>query len=63
MQNKKYKYKVSNIADDETIGYIELTPDEARIVQYATNEENWNIIKQGEYSGGVEIDVNNPIEI
>ena len=43
MQNKKYKYKVSNIADDETIGYIELTPDEARIVQYATNEENWNI--------------------
>lgn len=63
MQNKKYKYKVSNIADDETIGYIELTLDEARIVQYATNEENWNIIKQGEYSGGFEIDVNNPIEI
>lgn len=63
MQNKKYKYKVSNIADDETIGYIELAPDEARIVQYATNEENWNIIKQGEYSGGFEIDVNNPIEI
>lgn len=63
MQNKKYKYKVSNIADDETSGYIELIPDEARIVQYATNEENWNIIKQGEYSGGFEIDVNNPIEI
>lgn len=63
MQNKKYKYKVSNIADDETIGYIELTSDEARIVQYATNEENWNIIEQGEYSGGFEIDVNNPIEI
>lgn len=63
MQNKKYKYKVSKIADDETIGYIELTPDEARIVKYATNEENWNITEQGEYSGGFEIDVNNPIEI
>lgn len=28
-----------------------------------TYEENWNITKQGEYSGGFEIDVNNPIEI
>lgn len=63
MQNKKYKYKVSNTADDATVGYIQLTPEEAKIVEYAMNEENWDIDKQGEYSGLFEIDVNNPIEI
>lgn len=40
MQNKKYKYKVSNTADDATVGYIQLTSEEAKIVEYATNEEN-----------------------
>nr|DAE28976.1 MAG TPA: hypothetical protein [virus sp. ctmTa7] len=60
---RKYKYKVDLSADDATVGYIQLTSEEAKIVEYATNEENWDIVKQGEYSGLFEIDVNNPIEI
>lgn len=60
---RKYKYKVELSADDATVGYIQLTSEEAKIIEYATNEENWDIVKQGEYSGLFEIDVNNPIEI
>lgn len=60
---RKYKYKVELSADDATVGYIQLTSEEAKIVEYATNEENWDIVKQGEYNGLFEIDVNNPIEI
>lgn len=62
-KNSVKKYKVELSADDATVGYIQLTSEEAKIVEYATNEENWDIVKQGEYSGLFEIDVNNPIEI
>lgn len=62
-KNLVRKYKVELSADDATVGYIQLTSEEAKIVEYATNEENWDIVKQGEYSGLFEIDVNNPIEI
>lgn len=62
-KNLVRKYKVELSADDATVGYIQLTSEEAKIIEYATNEENWDIVKQGEYSGLFEIDVNNPIEI
>ena len=62
-KNLVRKYKVELSADDVTVGYIQLTSEEAKIVEYATNEENWDIVKQGEYSGLFEIDVNNPIEL
>ncbi len=62
-KNPIRKYKVELSADDATVGYIQLTSEEAKIVEYATNEENWDIVKQGEYSGLFEIDVNNPIGI
>ena len=61
--DQKYKYKVSNSADDELEGYVNLTKEEAKIVQYATNPENWEIIKNGKYGGVFDIYINNPIEI
>lgn len=60
---KKYKYKVELSADDGTVGYVELTSEQAELVAHVTNTNNWEIIKQGQYSGTFEIDLKNPLEI
>lgn len=60
---EKYKYKVELIADGETVGYVELTPEQAALVAYVTNTNNWEIIEQEEYSGRFDIDFKNPLKI
>lgn len=61
--NKKYKYLISKSAEGILTGYIKLTPDEAKVVAYALDEENWEIETNEHYHGDACIDICNPIEI
>lgn len=63
MEDKKYKYKVTLIADDLVSGYIELTKQEAELVARVTNPKNWEITEEGVYAPDFEIDLDNPVEI
>ena len=56
-------YRVEQAAEDDRQGIVLLTEQEARLVQYVTNPDNWIISTQGQFCGGFEIDVNTPIEI
>lgn len=47
----KNKYNVCNYAEGEIHGEIFLTPEEAAIVEYATNPDNW-INRGGDGYGG-----------
>jgi hypothetical protein len=60
---KKYRYMVSNLAEGTTCGYVDLTKAEAKIVAYATNQDNWKNVQYESWSGSFWIDIDNPIEI
>lgn len=61
---KRFNYQVSLSADDYLFGKVELTKDQAEIVKYATDSDNWKDVKgEHEYCGYFDIDVDNPIEI
>lgn len=60
---KKYRYQVCLSAEEECIGFVDLTKKEAEIVAYATSIGNWKNVFGGGYCGYFEIDVNNPMEI
>lgn len=62
-EEKKYKYFVSQSADDETCGYVKLTKREAEVVSYATYERNWEDVQSNPYSGSFYIDLEHPVEI
>lgn len=62
--NKKYKYLISKVSSDGILaGYVKLTPDEAKIVDYALNDKNMEIKTNEKYHGDANIDICNPIEI
>lgn len=60
---KKYRYRVSLIAEEELIGTVDLTKREAAIVAYATDPDNWKSTTGGGYCGYFGIDLDNPMEI
>lgn len=60
---KKYRYKVRLSAEGYRSGTVDLTEEEAKIVAYATNPENWKNDFYGEYYGEFEIDIKHPMEI
>ena len=62
-RKKKYRYKVRLSAEGSRTGTIDLTEEEAEIVAYATNPNNWKNNYGGEYYGEFEIDINHPMEI
>jgi hypothetical protein len=59
----KYRYKVGLYAEGTRTGTVDLTKEEAKIVAYATNPNNWKNDFWGEYYGHFEIDINHPMEI
>ena len=60
---KKYKYYVSQSAEEYSYGFVELTKREAEIVSYATNERNWEDKESNLYSGSFHINLEHPVEI
>ena len=60
---KKYRYEVSLSAEEEMVGTIDLTKEEAELVAWATDPANWNTRCGGGYCGYFCIDLNNPMEI
>lgn len=60
---KKYRYAVSLNAEGNSWGYIVLTKEQAIIVDYATNEKNWEDAHHEHHSGYFNIDIDNPMEI
>ena len=60
---KKYRYKVGLYADDCMEGYVSLTPEQAKIVSFVTDFNNWDISQEGHYCGNFEIESYNPIDI
>lgn len=51
----KNKYYVCHSADGERYGEIFLTPEEAAIVEYATNPNNWINVGGDGYGGSFSI--------
>lgn len=62
-KTKKYKYKIHKAAEGETVGYVELTPEEAAIVDKALDVRNWSMLKREPYSGDCWIDIDNPVDV
>ena len=60
---KKYRYKIGCSAEGCTCGTIDLTKEEAAIVAYAMDQDNWRITLDESYSGNCWIDVDHPQEI
>ena len=60
---KKYKYSVSLNAEGNSWGYVDLTEEQAKIVAYATNADNWQCLHSEHHSGYFNIDIDNPVEI
>ena len=44
-------------------GYISLTPEQAKLVSFVTDFNNWDISQDGYYCGNFEIEENSPINI
>ena len=61
--DKKYKYYVCQSAENSTIGFVELTQEQAEIVAYATDPGNWTDVKSYPYSGHFTIIADDPREI
>ena len=59
----KYRYEMHKAGEGETIWYVDLTPEEAAIVEKALDIRNWKVYKREPYSGDCWIDINNPMEI
>lgn len=61
--DRKYRYLVSLTADGCSRGFIELTKEQADIVDFATDTRNWEDAETEMYSGFFFIDTGNPIEL
>lgn len=59
--DEKFHYSVMFADELETTGIITLTKKEAAILNYYTNKNNWNNLKEEDYSGRFVIDIQNPI--
>ncbi len=60
---KKYRYRVGIHGEESMEGYISLTPEQADLVKYATDFENWDISEYGCYTGRFVICVDKPYNI
>lgn len=57
--NKKLWYKIGFYAENDLTGYVHLTPEQADIVKYALNPDNWKRIDgSDEWCGCCAIDLN-----
>ena len=62
MEGRKYLFEIYTSGEDTTEGYIELTLEEAKLINFASDPKNWSsIIKDDDYSGSFGIDIDNPI--
>ena len=50
-EGRKKRYIVAHCAEGETYGEIWLTPEEAAIVAFATNPDNWVYVDGDGYGG------------
>lgn len=61
--NKKYLYKISfDSAEGVTEGLVKLTKNEASIVEFAMDVDNWINLESDAYGAGGSIDVEHPVE-
>lgn len=58
---KKYYYRIVKAGEGTTSGFVLLTKKEAKIVDYALNDNNWVRAIYEDWSGSAKIDIDNPI--
>ena len=63
IMEKKYRYNIGLSGEGYACGTIDLTKEEATIVAYAMNKDNWHITFDEPFSGNCWIDVDHPQEI
>ena len=62
MEGKKYLFEIYTSCEGITEGYIELTLEEAKLIDFVSDPKNWSsITKDEDYSGSFGIDIDNPI--
>ena len=62
MKGRKYLFEICTSAEGITTGYIELTLEEAKLIDFASDPTNWfSITKDENYSGSFGIDIDKPI--
>ena len=57
---RKLWYQVSLSAESESTGWVKLTEDEAKVVEYATSIKNWENRNIESWCGAFHIDAANP---
>lgn len=59
-EGKEYYFAVANTANSYSLGYVKLTPAQARAVAYACDKSNW-VLREGDegHSGQFSIDLDN----
>ena len=58
-KNRKLWYEVSLSAESESTGWVRLTEEEAKLVDYATDIRNWENRNIESWSGRFHIDTEN----
>lgn len=61
--NTKFYWRVTQAAAGNTTGYVLLTKNEAYIVAYATDCNNWKNVDDEVWCGCFSIDLDNPIPV
>lgn len=60
----RYRYRIEfSGSEGSCMGTIVLTEEQARLVDYAMDEDHWDDFYCDMYSSGGEIDIDNPMEI
>jgi len=59
---KKYWYEVTQSAEDESHGWIQLTEDEAALISKVTDSDNWTNTEMGSWTGWFGIDLESKCE-
>lgn len=62
-EEKKYRYRLYQIAEGCTTGTILLTKAQAEVVEFATNPDNWDNLEVEDYSGDFGIYIDSPEEV
>lgn len=62
MEGRKYLFEIYTSGEGITEGYIELTLEEAKLIDFASDPKNWSSITRDEdYSGSFGINIDKPI--
>lgn len=62
MKPRKYLFEIYTSCEGITEGYIELTLEEAKLIDFVSDPKNWSsITKDEDYSGSFGINIDKPI--